>query len=260
MGLFVTPPLGILNDFAHRGEYLQFSSYSHYNYLRPGLIPRLKRGRFATALRFAKPYFQTGDALDFGCADGVLLPSLATHFKQVVGIDRHPDMLKVAHRLVASTPLTNVTLLNNGDLTFNQIKATLGRSFRVAFLLETLEHIGSRPNLYTSKADFLDGLFSLLDPDGVIIISVPRMVGVLFLAKYLVQRTFRIQTEDIPAREVLRLAFLRNASRLEPRWDGGHLGFNHLRLTETIRYRFDLKAYHGTATSIFYVIGQRPKS
>src|SRR2546423_331631 len=81
MALFVLPPAEVFSDPSHA---VHGGLYSQYNYLRPGIIQKLKRGRFEKALQLARPYFGTGAALDFGCADGVFLPSLANYFEAVV--------------------------------------------------------------------------------------------------------------------------------------------------------------------------------
>jgi len=258
MGLFIVPPLEVFTD-PKRAYCPQYSSYSHYNYLKPGLIAYIKRQRFETALKLSRDYFGAVNAIDVGCADGVLLPSLSKYFANVAGIDCDDDMLDIARLLAEKTPLKNVTLLNNGGMSFAQVREKLGCTYRVAFILETLEHVGSLlPNLYETKANFVDGVFSLLEPDGIIIASVPRMVGMLFLIKHMMQWSFRIPMEHIPWKEAFRSAFLRDTSNLEPLWNGGHIGFNHLNLTRVFKSRFDLIACRGTLTSIFYVIARKP--
>ena len=257
--LFVIPPLSVF-DSQQEGCPPEQRSYGLYNYLRPGLIPHIKRQRFETALKLARPYFGPNAAIDVGCGDGVFLPSLSRYFQNVAAIDRYDHVLHTAQQLVEVAPLKNVTLLNNCDMDFEQVGEQLGRNFRVAFMLETLEHVGSLPNLYESKADFLDGVFTLLQPEGVIIISVPRMVGLLFFIKYLMQWSLRLPTEPMQWREVFRSAFLRDTRNLEPLWNGSHVGFNHLKLTEVLRSRFHLVECRGGLTSVFYVIARMPTS
>jgi 2-polyprenyl-3-methyl-5-hydroxy-6-metoxy-1,4-benzoquinol methylase len=257
MGLFVLPPIGVFTNPERAGEYSHCSSYSHYNYLRPGVIQRLKRGRFELALALAKPFFNSGDVLDFGCADGVFLCSLAKYFPRVVGVDQVPKYLSVAQDLVDAVPLKNVTLVCNEGLSFEDLQGKIGRKFRVAFVLETLEHVGQLPDLYGSKADFVAGVLSLMEPDGVVIISVPRMVGIRFFIKHMIQRTLRIPTDEMTFRELLRAAFLYDTNELEPKWNGGHSGFNHQKLTTALKSRFDLLSCKGNLTSVFYVVRAR---
>jgi SAM-dependent methyltransferase len=254
MALFILPPQEVLSDpslSVHGGL------YSHYNYLRPGMIQKLKRGRFEKALTMARAYLGTGAAaLDFGCADGVFLPSLAKYFNGVGGVDNEPGFIRAAQSLVDAMALPNVSLVCNKDTSFGTLANQLGRKFGVAFVLETLEHVGALPALYQSKADFVEEVFSLVEPGGLIIASVPRMVGVRFLVKYLIQLSTRAPTENFGFGNLMRASFLRDTSRLEPRWIGGHLGFNHLLLTEALRKRFDIQVL-GTVTSVFYAIRRR---
>jgi 2-polyprenyl-3-methyl-5-hydroxy-6-metoxy-1,4-benzoquinol methylase len=260
MSLFVIPTLEVLTDPKRAGHYMKYSSYSHYNYLRLGLIPYIKRRRIDTALKVSRQYFGSVGAIDIGCADGVLLPSLSKYFANVAGIDPDDSVLDMARLLIEKTPLKNVTLLNNRNMSLASLRQRLGGTYRIAFILETLEHVGSLPNLYESKAEFVDGVFSLLLPDGIIIVSVPRMVGLLFLIKYLIQWSLRIPMERIPWKEVFRSAFSQDTSNLEAQWNGGHIGFNHIKLTQVLRSRFELIACKGTLSSIFYVIARKPSA
>jgi 2-polyprenyl-3-methyl-5-hydroxy-6-metoxy-1,4-benzoquinol methylase len=257
MMLFVRPSPEIFSDSSRTAYCGNFRSYSHYNYLRPGLIQTLKRSRFEKALALAKPFMGRGTALDFGCADGILLPSLARYFDQVLGVDHDQSSLSVAQSLVDANPLPNVKLICNADMSFEALREKVDRPFRVAFVLETLEHVGSLPNLYQSKADFLKSIFSLMEPDGIIIASVPRMVGVRFLIKYLIQTSLRIPTEKHQFGDLMRSSFLRDTSRLEPQWAGSHYGFNHLRLNEALKNEFETEVF-GSLTSVFYRIRRKP--
>ncbi len=253
MKLFVLPPLAVFTD-SSRSAYLgDCRSYSHYNYLRPGFIQALKRSRFEKALRLAKGYMGKGAALDLGCADGILLPSLARHFEHVVGIDHDAVSLNVAQSLVDAIPLPNVKLICNAGMSIEMLRERIDRPFRVAFVLETLEHVGSLPRLYESKAGFVKQIFSLMEPEGVVVASVPRMVGLPFLAKYLVQTSLRIPTEKHKFADLMRASLLRDTARLEPHWIGGHYGFNHLRFSEALRADFDVDVF-GSLTSVFYRI------
>jgi len=254
MKLFIRPPLEIFTD-ASRTYFGQFRSYSHYNYLRPGWIQTLKRSRFEKALVLSRPFLGGGAALDLGCADGILLPSLARYFDQVVGVDHDAASLSVAQALVDAIPLPNVRLISNDEMSFEALREKIDRPFRVAFVLETLEHVGSLPRLYQTKAEFVKSVFSLMEPRGVIIASVPRMVGLRFLIKYLIQTSLRIPTEKHKPEDLMRSSFLRDTSRIEPHWSGGHYGFNHLRLTEALRQQFQVEVF-GSLTSVFYRIRQ----
>ena len=256
MKLFVLPPVSVFTDPTRTAYLGECRSYSHYNYLRPGLIQTLKRSRFEKALKLAQADMGKGAALDVGCADGILLPSLARYFDEVVGIDNDQPSLNVAQSLVESIPLKNVKLICNAGMSFETLRERLGRKFRVAFVLETLEHVGSLPRLYETKTDFVRSVFSLMELEGVVIASVPRMVGMRFLVKYLIQTSLRIPTEKHNFGNLMRSALLRDTSRLEGHWTGGHYGFNHLRLTEALKKAFEVEVF-GSLTSVFYRIRQR---
>src|SRR5205823_4768227 len=140
-------------------------------------ITRLKRRRFETALHLARPWFGAG-AIDMGCADGIMLPSLSRHFSTVVGVDTNPKATAIAEEVASTLP--NVRVLCNDGVGFAELRRRIGPGHRVMFLLETLEHIGDPEQMYKGKAEFVENCLSLLDGDGVIIASVPRMVGPLF--------------------------------------------------------------------------------
>lgn len=256
MKLFVLPPTDVFTDTSRTAYLGECRSYSHYNYLRPGLIQNLKRSRFEKSLALAKPHMGQGAALDFGCADGILLPSLARYFDQVVGVDHDPSCMSVAQALIDAIPLKNVKLINNAGMSLESLRQQISDRFQVTFILETLEHVGSLPDLYESKARFVKEIFSFMDPQGVVIASVPRMVGLPFLAKYLVQTSLRIPTEKHKFGDLMRSSVLCDTSRIESGWTGGHYGFNHLRLTEALKREFDVEVF-GSLTSVFYRIRQR---
>src|ERR1700674_2083941 len=116
-------------------------TYAQYNYLRPGLIPWMKRRRFELALRLAAPWFHRTPVIDFGCADGVLLPSLSKHFPSVIGADRDPSACAVAAALVRDLGLTNVEIVcsADGDTAEGQDSRIEVAGCRLMFVLETLE-------------------------------------------------------------------------------------------------------------------------
>ena len=231
-----------------------YGTYGQFNYLRPGLIPRLKRHRFEVALRLARPHFGRGPAIDFGCADGVLIPSLAKLFPSVTAFDTDEDVLRPARALVQALGLCNVRVVNNREMSPDEMRAMAGEPARVLFLLETLEHVGDRTRLYPSKLEFLEELFSLLEPDGVIVISVPKMVGLPFLLKYGVQSALRLPHERQSVRQLLRSGLLKDTEELERQWDGKHNGFNNAKLARSLEGSFDVLAKRDMLFSEFFVL------
>lgn len=256
--LFVRPPADAYAD-VHDTYLGKWRTYAEYNYLRPGLIPKLKAKRFETALQLAKLWMGRGEsAIDLGCADGIFLPSLSAHFQHVTAVDTVPKYLGWAQALVSRLKLQNVELICNDSMSFEQLRVALGaRTYSVAFVLETLEHVGQLPNLYESKGDFLQGVLSLLKPGGVAIISVPKMVGPAFFIKHMIQRMLRLPRDKMTFGQAVRSAFLYDTDALEPFWDGHHVGFNHIKLENMLEKRFDIVRTQPTLTSLFYVVRQR---
>ena len=62
------------------------NAYAVHNYFGKGPISWVKRQRFQKALNLGSKIASTG-TIDYGCADGVLLPTLSDHYDQVVAID-----------------------------------------------------------------------------------------------------------------------------------------------------------------------------
>jgi 2-polyprenyl-3-methyl-5-hydroxy-6-metoxy-1,4-benzoquinol methylase len=258
---FVLPPAAVYTDPAS-GSYLGSSrTYTHYNYLKRGPIARIKRRRFEIALQCYLPGHEGGTAIDMGCADGVLLPSLSKHFSRVIGIDIHTEMLATANDLVRRAQLDNVELFNSRscrpDLILGAVPALPAD---VAFCLETLEHVGTPGGgaaVYDEKVQFLRDLFELLMPDGSIVMSIPRMVGTPYLLKHLIQSTLRIPHEKVSTGDVLRAGIRRDTGALEPRWTGGHVGFNDVKMSRLLHDHFTVDREWTTLISRFFILRRR---
>ncbi len=257
---FVVPETGAFFDSreSYRGE---FRTYSHFNYLRPGLIARLKRRRFDIALRLANTNLGRGAALDFGCANGVFLPSLAQACPLAVGIDRETGAIATAQTVVTDLDLRNVSVLCSAQYPdgIPPAAALRGAPFRTIFLLETLEHVGEPGNLVPVQCAFVRKLFALLDPDGQMVVSVPRMVGLGFLVKHVARQMLRLPGNAIAWREALRAGFLFDTTALARHWAGGHEGFNDLALERALGREFTLRR-RVTMFSRFWVLtNNRPR-
>lgn len=99
-----------------------------------------------------------GKCLDFACGSGIFLPSLATLFERVVGIDLE---INEAQQLVNDFNLANV-ILQEGDL--NQ--TILGRDFDAVFAADVLEHFADL-NLPTQQ------IYNCLSSEGWLLTSLP---------------------------------------------------------------------------------------
>jgi 2-polyprenyl-3-methyl-5-hydroxy-6-metoxy-1,4-benzoquinol methylase len=258
-GNFVRPPESVFRD--PELEYMDgFRTYGEYNYLRPGWISRIKTAHFDKALELAGDAFGSANVIDFGCADGIFLPSLARHFPRVAAVDRLPKFTDIALRVVKEIGAANVDVICNETLDPGALRSCLsGRSYQIAFCLEVLEHVGEpgQPeDLYPAKLRLLDQLLTLLDDGGRVIASVPTMVGLPFLVQRTALAALGGWREPIGWGELWRAVLLRDTSRLEPRWDGGHIGFNHLLLERAMRGRFRVERRVNLGFQILYVVGR----
>lgn len=235
------------------GEY----SYGLHNYFGRGPVSWLKRQRFQTALNLANGT-RPRSTIDMGCADGVLIPTLAGEYEHVFAIDISPAHVQQCEHLVRQCELSNVTVICNQDLDFSELKQQIGTGINALWLLETLEHVGRQPDIWESKLAFLQDCFSLLDDDGFIVISVPKMVGGSFLVKYLLQNyVMGVRHDRMTLRHLFNSAFLKNTDALEPAWQGGHVGFNHLKLDTLLYKNFNVKRRKETLISCLYLITRR---
>ncbi len=242
------------------GEYLPgFATYTSYNYLGGGPVARVKAAHFEAALELTRDLHGSCDAVDFGCADGVLLPSLARLFNRVYAVDVRQSMVAVANQVKDELGLANVEVVCNEDRDFASLaEDTASGDFRVAFLLETLEHIGEAETMWRDKVEFVEGVLGLLAPGGRLVISVPTMVGLPFLAQRAALAAGRMHREPINARDLFNAVVRRNTDALEPRWTSeDHLGFNHRKLERHLRERFRIAEHRNLGFSQVYVVTAR---
>ena len=165
-------------------------SYAIKNYYGNGPIAWIKRRRFQRALDLAGT-IPAQNVIDMGTGDGILLPTLAGSYQRILGLDVNQHHIAQSQRLVRQLELNNVELVCLHELSFDELREQTDSKFGLMFLLETLEHVGSQPEMWDSKMDFLRDCFSLLQPDGRIIVTVPKMVGMIMLFKNLLQRCLR---------------------------------------------------------------------
>jgi 2-polyprenyl-3-methyl-5-hydroxy-6-metoxy-1,4-benzoquinol methylase len=258
MRLFVPPPLDVYRAAGtqYAGGY---GTYSEYNYLRPGPAAWIKRLHFETALELTRPYFG-GDVIDFGCADGPFEPSLARHFSHVCAVDRREEFTDLTAALVETLGLAGVDVVCNAGLSMDGLRERLAaeaRRYRVLFLLETLEHVGERGDPGGSRVRFLRDLFTLLDDDGVIVVSVPNMVGLGFAVQRLGLALTGSVREPISAGDFLGASLLCDTRALARRWDGEHLGFDHTRLEPHLRRAFRVVHKRHIFFQVLYVLARQ---
>ena len=131
------------------------------------------------ALQMTDKYFYKYNAIDFGCADGVFLLSLSKYFNKVVGIDILQGFIKTCKKIIKDLNLENVDVICNENTPITKLKASLlEKKFKVVFMLETIEHIGDKNSIWDSKIEFLKDVFTLVEENGVIVLSAPVMTGI----------------------------------------------------------------------------------
>ena len=248
---FILPDRKIVEEAAGEAH-----SYAIKNYYGSGPIAYAKRRRFQRALNLART-IPAQNVIDMGTGDGVLLPTLAHNYERVVGLDVNQHHIDQSQRLAHYLKLGNVEIVCLRDLSFDELRQRVGSNFQLMFLLGTLEHVGSQPNIWDSKMAFLRDCFSLLEQNGRIIVTVPKMVGMIMLFKNFVQRSLGRGYDAMSIRQLLRSSFLKDTDELEPLWTGGHVGFNHLKLDVHLRKHFIVHHRSESLISVFYVLGQK---
>ncbi|MCW5206398.1 class I SAM-dependent methyltransferase [Desulfobulbus sp. F5] len=230
-------------------------TYAEYNYLGGGLSKRFKRSHFERALMLSRDAFGRANVIDFGCADGVFLPSLSHYFKSVIGIDVRDDFIRIANIVIQNLSLDNVELLCNFKKPFDYLKETTkNKKFDMAFCLEVLEHVGESNMMYENQIDLVGDIFSLLDSNGKIIVSVPKMVGFAFMLQRLALAALDLQREPVSTMDIFRAGLLRSTDHLESRWRNNHIGFNHLKLEAHLRKQFHIVKKTQTLFQVLYII------
>ena len=258
MKFFVKPPLDlyVAGDSTYWGKY---KTYSEYNYFGgPRLAAYLRIIRFDVALKLTRNYFHRCNVIDFGCADGVFLPSLCKYFNHVAGIDSSRKFMGVSQKVIEALGVDNVQLICNDNLTIDGIKAKLsGRQYQIMYLLGVMEHVGNKSAMYDSKLSFLKEIATLIERDGLIVILVPKMVGLTFLLQRVGLALFGLHREPLSMKNLLKLSFLRDSTEAEKLWDGGHLGFNQDIFKNHLRKDFNILKERDLIFQVMYVVSPR---
>lgn len=237
-------------------EYLPgHATYTDYNYLSAGPLGQLKSAHFEAALDLVAERAGTTGAIDFGCADGVFLPTLDRWFDSVLGIDDDPSMIAHSRRVADALGLRAEIVANTG-MSWEELRDRIDSArYGVVFLLETLEHVGSADDMVGSRIAFLRELFTLAAKDATIVLSVPNMVGLPFALQRIGLAATGSAREPIAGRDLVRAVVLKDVDRLEPRWERHmHLGFNHRKLERAMRREFDVVGKRDLIFSKVYAV------
>jgi 2-polyprenyl-3-methyl-5-hydroxy-6-metoxy-1,4-benzoquinol methylase len=132
-----------------------------------------------------------------------------------------------------------------------------GEKYQILFLLETLEHVGDKSALWESRVKFIKDLFSLLDEKGIIIISVPIMVGASFFLQRLGFLLLNVQNQEkVSTTDLLKASLLNDTTNLEKMWHGGHLGFNHKKLERYLKKNFKILEKKNITFQVIYKLSR----
>jgi 2-polyprenyl-3-methyl-5-hydroxy-6-metoxy-1,4-benzoquinol methylase len=254
---FVIPPrdvyVGNGDDYAPG-----HATYTSYNYLAAGPMAKIKAAHFEAALDLAGELIGRTGAIDFGCADGVFLPTLDRHFDPVLGIDDAQYMIDTAQALIDRLDLGARALANTG-MSWDELRAAVDRErYGVVFLLETLEHIGTREDMIGTRMAFLRELFGVAAPGAMIVLSVPNMVGIpLAIQRAALWATGSVR-EPISRGELARAIVLKDVDSLQDRWvRDSHLGFSHRELEQAMRRDLRIVGKRDLIFSKVYAIRER---
>lgn len=116
-----------------------------------------------------KPYFVSGSALEFGCADGVITRRMCEDFEHVVVVEGSITFIRELKKQIKAMNLNFINAL------FEEF--TTSRRFNTIFMTHILEHLDS-------PVDFLSRSRDWLTSNGRLLVAVPnanslhRLVGV----------------------------------------------------------------------------------
>ncbi|AKB76144.1 hypothetical protein MSLAZ_2883 [Methanosarcina lacustris Z-7289] len=237
-------PLKVSHD---NYKYCNSFSYTDYNYLQANIPSKIKRRHFELALTLTSKYFHAANVIDIGCADGPFIPSLSNYFNNVVGIDISQEFVEQAKILVNKQSLENVSLICSKDKNIYTIKKELGeKKYSIIFLLEIMEHVGNHwETMYEDKLAFLKEISKLIDDEGFIVISVPKMVGISFFFQIFGQIIFNLGHKQemlhLSYKDILKCILFYDTDNIEHLWvSSTHMGFNHKKLERFIKPDFEI--------------------
>ena len=129
------------------------------------------------------------------------------------------------------------------------------KKYQILLLIEMLEHIGLNwKSMYTNKILFLRKIRKLIEPKGLIIITVPKMTGISLFLQKIGSFFFKTDPLNMPFLDFLKSVFLSySTTNLEKRWNTfAHVGFNEKKLESYLKIDFDfVYKYSDLFTQVF---------
>lgn len=180
-----------------------------------------------------------GRLLDYGCGDGTFIALVHGHFSEAVGADVEPRQLDECRRRLGQ--LTGVRFMLTREV------ADAPR-WSVVTCMEVLEHC-----LEDERRRVIERLSRLVEPDGIVIVSVPIEIGPSVVAKQSMRAFAGLRRlgdyrhrERYSPFELLRSAMGGRVTRVILRGEGpdgpyayyGHKGFDYRDVRAELALRF----------------------
>lgn len=155
--------------------------------------------------------------------------------------------------------MNNVKLICNENIPITRLKRIIGfKNFHIACILETLEHVGNKETMYEDKIKLLENIFKLLNSNGIIIISVPVMVGLSFLVQRIIFSSLGLAWEKLSNYDLIKASIFKNTDNLEKEWSyHRHIGFNHFKLEMYLKKNFKIIKKVNIFFQIIYMIRKK---
>jgi hypothetical protein len=235
-------------------EYLPgHATYTDYNYLSAGPLAQIKSAHFEAALDLVTDLVGTTGAIDFGCADGVFLPTLERWFDYVLGIDDDPDdRARAACRRCARAASRDRR--QHGD-ELGELRERVDTARYGVVFLPRGSSTSAPPTTWWARGS----------PSSTSCSRSPRRRDDCALGpehgRLAVRHSargpggYRQHGEPIAARDLVRAVVLKDVDRLEPKWQRhSHLGFNHRKLERAMRREFDVVGKRDLIFSKVYAV------
>lgn len=223
---------------------LRDGDYARKQIYCPSGVVRWSHGsRFDLACRLVAPR-AGGRLLDYGCGDGTFVAMIHSRFRETLGCDVDPGPIAACRTRLGHLP----------GVRFDSVRAAAqepSASWDVVTCMEVLEHC-----VETERRRVLDEIATLVEPDGLVVISVPIEIGPSVAGKQLFRALAGVRNlgdyrhreryaplemlRSILGRPIDRVVFERQ-SETGPYRYYGHKGFDYRDLAREIAARFRIR-------------------
>jgi SAM-dependent methyltransferase len=158
-----------MNDLLKSGDYARKQIYC-----RSGLVRWSHGSRFELARALVAPR-EGGRLLDYGCGDGTFVAMVHAGFQEAVGLDVDPKQIEECNARLGHLPGVRFGLTRPGAAGG---AASAAHEWNVVTCMEVLEHC-----LEPERRRVIGELAGLVQPSGVVIVSVPIEIGPSIVGK-----------------------------------------------------------------------------